>query len=124
MPVASWTPLHITANDVVFPFNYTAVMTRALVGTPIIGLVAISNALEISAADVVIRDGLGFANFLRPALDHAHAAMNYEALWNFTVLAHSAIRKKTPVHGTNHRLYLTPQRTVAGIRFPPHSGSQ
>jgi hypothetical protein len=46
--VAFWTSLHVTADDVVFPLNYTAVMTRAIVGTPIIGLVVVTKALEAS----------------------------------------------------------------------------
>jgi hypothetical protein len=91
---ALWTSLHVAANNVGFPFYYTAVMTRASIGTPIIQFVAVPNALEVPVAKVVMCDGLGFANFLRPALNHPGTAINYEELWNFVPLAHFVIRQK------------------------------
>jgi hypothetical protein len=36
LSITLWTTLHIAANDVIFPLNHSAIMTRTLIRAPII----------------------------------------------------------------------------------------
>lgn len=80
LTVAPRTALHVTTYDVKLSLNHSAVGTRSLVSTPVVGFATVPNALKILPTNLVVSDGLRLLYFLRPTVDHPNTSVDHERL--------------------------------------------
>jgi hypothetical protein len=80
LAATDWTLLTVTAINMKLSLDNSAVVTRMLVCSPIIALLAVANTLTLYAADKKRGLQLCHLNLLRPALNHPNAVVNDKLL--------------------------------------------
>jgi hypothetical protein len=96
LTVTHRTLLSVAADDMKLSLDNTAVVTGVLVCAPIVPLLAVTNALDLSAADGVGRLQLSRLNLFRPALNHPSAVVDDELLAHGGEVANDSIAQGPP----------------------------